>query len=171
MTRRTFLATTGAALAPLPALAQPDEPLATATEHGWDLVPASIEPLRLSEQEWRARLTDNEFAILRDHKTERAYTSPLNDETRAGTYTCAGCDLPLYRSENKFDSGTGWPSFTEAIADTVGIQDDRSFFTVRTEVHCIRCNGHQGHIFEDGPQPLGNRHCINGIALNFVADA
>ncbi|MGR3434872.1 MAG: peptide-methionine (R)-S-oxide reductase MsrB [Shimia sp.] len=174
MNRRTFLTTTGAAgaaiILPRPALAVPDNPLATATEFGWDLLERPVQRLILSEDEWRARLTDEEFAILREEKTERAFSSPLDNETRTGTFVCAGCGQPLYRSEVKFDSGTGWPSFTEAIKDAVDTKEDRSFFSLRTEVHCSRCDGHLGHIFEDGPEPTGNRHCINGLALRFVPD-
>jgi len=173
MKRRHFLLAAPAlgALAAVPAQARPEEPLAMVTTHGHDLPERPIETIELTEDEWRARLTEDEFEILREEGTERAYTSPLNEEERAGTYTCAGCDLPLYRSENKFDSGTGWPSFTEAIKGTVETKPDRSLFLgTRTEVHCIRCSGHQGHIFSDGPAPLGNRHCINGLALDFVPD-
>ena len=142
------------------------------TTHGHDLIELPLDPVTLSENEWRAQLTAEEFAVLREDETERPFTSPLNEEKRAGTFTCAGCDLPLYRSENKFDSGTGWPSFTEAIRGAVGTMPDRTlFFLVRTEVHCERCQGHQGHVLGDGPPPFGNRHCINGVALNFTPDA
>ena len=131
-----------------------------------------------SEAEWREILTPAQYSILRDHATERAYTnehmgerSPLLNEERAGTYVCAGCGNPLYRSETKYDSRTGWPSFWEAIDGAVGTQEDRRlFFMVRTEVHCARCGGHLGHIFDDGPQPTGKRHCINGLAMGFVPD-
>lgn len=115
-------------------------------------------------------LTPEQYRVLRRHGTERAGTSPLNLEKRAGKFLCAGCDLPLYSSHAKFDSGTGWPSFWEAIEGAVGTSVDRSFFMMRTEVHCRRCGGHLGHVFDDGPPPTGKRHCINGVALKFVPD-
>lgn len=134
--------------------------------------------ITLTDAEWRARLTPAQFAVLREHATERPFTnalmgesSPLLAESRPGTYTCAGCDLPLYRSETKYDSRTGWPSFWDAIEGAVGTQDDYSYFLIRrTEVHCARCGGHLGHVFNDGPQPTGKRHCINGLAMGFVPD-
>lgn len=126
-------------------------------------------PVTRTEAEWRARLTDAEYAVLREADTERAFTSPLNDETREGTYVCAGCDTPVYASETKFDSGTGWPSFYEALPDAIGTMEDRTLlFIVRTECHCATCGSHLGHIFDDGPEPTGLRHCINGVALDFV---
>lgn len=121
----------------------------------------------LTEAEWKARLTEKEFDVLRNEGTERAFTSPLNDEKRAGTFHCKGCDLPLYASATKYDSGTGWPSFYEALENAVGTKEDNSFFMTRTEVHCRRCGGHLGHIFDDGPAPTGKRHCINGVSLKF----
>lgn len=130
---------------------------------------ARVFEISYTEDEWRARLTPEQFYILRDHGTERAYTSPLNDEERDGTYHCVGCELALFSSDTKYDSRTGWPSFWEPIEGAVGTQEDRSFFMVRTEVHCARCGGHLGHVFDDGPPPTGLRYCINGIALVFVS--
>lgn len=121
-----------------------------------------------STAEWRARLTEAEFQVMREEGTEPPYSSPLNDETREGTYHCKGCDLPLYSSATKYDSGTGWPSFHAALPNAVATSEDRRFiFQVRTEVHCRRCGSHLGHIFDDGPPPTGKRHCLNGLALVF----
>jgi peptide-methionine (R)-S-oxide reductase len=119
------------------------------------------------EAEWRKVLTREEFRVLREHGTERAGSSPLDKEYGRGTYHCAACDLPLFTSEMKYDSGTGWPSFSAPIEGAIRTSTDRSFFTVRTEVHCRRCGGHGGHVFEDGPKPTGLRYCMNGVALKF----
>ncbi len=124
-----------------------------------------------TEDEWKAILTPDQFAVLRKHATERAGTSPLLKEKREGLYNCAGCKLSLYKSEHKYDSKTGWPSFTQAIENAIGTQPDNTLFITRTEAHCRRCGGHLGHIFEDGPKPLGKRHCINGIAMVFEPNA
>jgi peptide-methionine (R)-S-oxide reductase len=122
-----------------------------------------------SDEEWRRELTREQYAVLRRHDTERAWTSPLNKEYRSGTYVCAGCDLPLFSSNTKFDGKTGWPSFWAPIEGAVATSEDRNFyFLVRTEVHCHRCGSHLGHVFDDGPQPTGLRYCMNGVALKFV---
>jgi peptide-methionine (R)-S-oxide reductase len=121
-----------------------------------------------SDAEWRAQLTPEQYKVLRDHGTERAGASPLDKEYGAGTFLCAGCDLPLFSSETKFDSRTGWPSFWAPLEGAIGTTSDRSFFMVRTEVHCQRCGGHLGHVFDDGPRPTGLRYCMNGAALRFT---
>lgn len=121
-----------------------------------------------SEQQWRGELSPEAFRVTRQHGTERAFTSPLNNEKRAGMFACVCCGAPLFKSADKFDSGTGWPSFTQpAQSDRVGESDDSSFFMRRTEVHCARCEAHLGHVFPDGPRPTGLRYCINGVALKF----
>jgi len=122
----------------------------------------------LSEAEWRKRLTPAQFAVLREHGTERSWTSPLDNEKRAGVFQCAGCDLALFDASTKYDSGTGWPSFSDHLPNAIGTSIDKSFFSVRTEVHCRRCGGHLGHVFEDGPKPTGLRYCMNGVAMTFV---
>jgi peptide-methionine (R)-S-oxide reductase len=128
-------------------------------------------PVEKSEGEWQDELTPEQYQVLRGHGTERAFTSPLNSEKRSGVFTCAGCGQPLFDAATKFDSGTGWPSFWQPRDGAVDTTEDRSWFTVRTEVHCARCGGHLGHVFEDGPQPTGLRYCINGVALGFEPDA
>lgn len=120
-----------------------------------------------SDAEWRAMLSQAQFQVLREEDTERPGSSPLNDEKRKGIFHCAGCDLATYSSQHKFESGTGWPSFWQALPDAVGLREDDSLFMTRTEVHCRRCGGHFGHVFDDGPPPTGQRHCINGLALTF----
>lgn len=120
-----------------------------------------------SDEEWRAKLTPEQFRVLRKHGTERAGTSPLNVEHRAGTFHCAGCGQELFTSETKFDSGTGWPSFWAPAKDAVETTIDRTLGMERTEVHCARCKGHLGHVFPDGPRPTGLRYCMNGVSLSF----
>lgn len=124
----------------------------------------------LSEADWKQQLTAQEFHVLRKEGTERPGSSPLNNEKRAGTFVCAGCALPLFKSDTKYESGTGWPSFFNYIEGSLGMKEDRKLFSVRTEYHCIRCGGHQGHVFKDGPRPTGLRYCNNGVALDFVPD-
>ncbi|WP_439150722.1 peptide-methionine (R)-S-oxide reductase MsrB [Sulfitobacter sp.] len=155
MNRRAFILTTGAALYA--------RSLAADT--------CGFEICR-SEADWRDRLSEAEYRVMREEDTERPYSSPLNDEKRNGIYHCRGCDLPLYSAETKYDSGTGWPSFYESLPNAVGTKEDRKFiFHVRTEVHCHRCGSHLGHVFDDGPEPTGKRHCLNGLTLSFFPAA
>ena len=131
----------------------------------------TIDFKKLSDAEWHKRLDEAQFNVLRKHGTERAGTSALNHEKRKGTFECAGCDLPLFSSDTKFESGTGWPSFYQPLPNAVGTTTDRSFFMTRTEVHCSRCDGHLGHVFNDGPRPTGLRYCMNGVAMKFEPQA
>ncbi len=131
---------------------------------------AAIENISKSQAQWQRILTPEEFHILREEGTEPAHTSPLNDEKRKGTYVCAGCALPLFTSDMKYDSGTGWPSFTTHLPGAVETSLDFKLVWPRTEYHCARCEGHQGHVFDDGPPPTGQRWCNNGLTLNFIPD-
>jgi peptide-methionine (R)-S-oxide reductase len=120
-----------------------------------------------SDEEWKTELTPEEYKVLREHGTERAFTSPLNMEKRDGMFVCAGCGQPLFSADTKFESGTGWPSFFKPLEGAVETSTDRSWFVTRTEVHCSRCGGHLGHVFPDGPRPTGERYCMNGVAMKF----
>ncbi|KZY04462.1 MULTISPECIES: peptide-methionine (R)-S-oxide reductase MsrB [unclassified Sulfitobacter] len=158
MLRRDFLQTAGLASVGLGfgTVAMAEEPF----------VPGVFEVQRTAD-EWRSRLTKAEYAVMRNGDTERPFSSPLNEEKRAGIFHCKGCEQALYSSETKFMSGTGWPSFTAPLDNAVETMPDDGLFSRRTEVHCDRCGSHLGHIFDDGPPPTGKRHCINGISLIF----
>ncbi len=176
MERRTFLL--GLALAPLCAHAQPKKSMkdVQALQNNWKAflpagaaVPSPGEPLKLSKEEWKKRLPGESYKVLRDEGTERAGSSPLNDEKRPGVFACAGCGLPLFTSEMKYESGTGWPSFFTTIPGVFGMKKDFYLIYPRSEYHCIRCGGHHGHVFDDGPPPTNQRWCNNGVALKFIA--
>jgi peptide-methionine (R)-S-oxide reductase len=156
MKRRSFLSLLAPlALSRYALAAKPEEPI-------------TIQKLKLSKEEWRKRLAPEAYAVLREEATERAGTSPLNNEKRKGHFACAGCDLPLFTSDMKYESGTGWPSFFKVIPGRVETRTDFKLLYPRIEYHCARCEGHQGHLFDDGPQPTGKRYCNNGVALKFV---
>lgn len=141
---------------------------AVATAFAAPALAARPTPLRLSDADWRKRLSPPAYDVLRQEGTERPFSSPLNEEHRAGIFACAGCSLPLFAARTKFDSGTGWPSFWTHLPDAVTQKSDTSLFMTRTEVRCARCDGHLGHIFNDGPKPTGLRYCMNGVAMRFV---
>ena len=126
-------------------------------------------PIKKLDDEWQESLSPEQYRVLRKHGTEPPFTSALDQEKRAGTFICAGCGQALFQMETKFDSRTGWPSFYQPLDDAVGTSTDRAWFAVRTEVHCSRCGGHLGHVFEDGPPPTGLRYCMNGVAMKFIA--
>ncbi len=126
--------------------------------------------IQKTEQEWKETLTPEQFKVLRKHGTERAGTSSLDKVYDEGTYVCAGCGQPLFNADTKFDSGTGWPSFYQPLEDAIDTKSDRSLFVTRTEVHCNRCGGHLGHVFNDGPKPTGLRYCMNGVSLEFAPE-
>lgn len=159
MNRRNFLASTGAAAIVAGGVAPH---IVFAREDG------QFEITR-SDAEWRAMLSDIEYKVMRREGTERPFSSPLDKNYAEGMYNCRGCDLPIYSSAHKYDSGTGWPSFWQSLPDAVATKPDRKFLRVRTEVHCRRCGSHLGHVFDDGPEPTGKRHCLNGVSLVFKA--
>jgi peptide-methionine (R)-S-oxide reductase len=159
LTKRSFLGSAAAALGAF---------VVGGCARGTADAPAETFEVTKSEEEWRRLLTPEQYAVLREEHTERAGSSPLNGEHRRGTYACAGCALPVYASEAKFESGTGWPSFTAPIEGAVRTKPDPGLFGTRTEVHCRRCGGHLGHVFDDGPPPTGLRYCMNGVALEFI---
>ncbi len=155
--RRTFLTLAGGGVVGL-ALWQHGAGQAHAAEHF---------PLTLTDAQWKAKLSPAAYDVLRHEGTEAPYSSPLNNEHRAGVFSCKGCGLPAYTSHTKFDSGTGWPSFWAPLPNAVASKSDTSLFAERTEIHCRRCGGHLGHVFDDGPKPTGKRYCMNGVAMTF----
>ncbi|MDA1107167.1 MAG: peptide-methionine (R)-S-oxide reductase MsrB [Proteobacteria bacterium] len=160
MNRRQFIATClGLATLPL---------ITSRVFSGDSAMPTTIDKIVKSDVEWKALLTPAQYNVLRDEGTEPPFSSPLNNEKRKGQYVCAGCDLPLFTSDMKFDSGTGWPSFYTALPGAVETKTDFKIIYPRKEYHCARCGGHQGHVFNDGPKPTGQRWCNNGVALKFI---
>lgn len=157
MNRRSALALAGLSL------------LAMAAAARTSLAEGAVFEITRTPEEWKKLLSPEAYATLREEATEPPHTSALLNEHRKGTFTCAGCDLALYSSEQKYESGTGWPSFFDHLPNAIGTKEDNTLFTTRTEVHCRRCGGHLGHVFDDGPRPTGLRYCMNGVALTFKA--
>lgn len=160
---RRYLLMVGAGLAALAIVRWPRLAIAAGEQETFEV--------QKPDAEWKRMLTPAQYDVLRRHGTERPGSSPLDHEKRKGTFACVGCDLPLYSSDTKFDSGTGWPSFYQPLPDAIRTTEDRSLFMTRTEVHCRRCGGHLGHVFDDGPKPTGLRYCMNGVALKFTPAA
>ena len=165
--RRQFLTIAGVALGLAPVVAW----LERADNAGPADVAGRHFPVERTDEEWRAALKPEAYRVLRGHNTERAFSSPLNTEKRAGTFACAACGHALFASTTKYDSGTGWPSFWAPLPEAVGTTVDRTLFMVRTEVHCAQCGSHLGHVFPDGPRPTGERYCMNGVALRFTPES
>lgn len=161
MTKRQFLGGIGALTAGILGTGAARQASGDSDDHSGEF------PFQLTDEEWRKRLTPDQYRVLRGHGTERAGTSPLNAEKRDGAFTCAGCGEPLFEAATKYESGTGWPSFWAPIEGGVGLSEDRTLWMVRTEVHCANCGGHLGHVFPDGPEPTGLRYCMNGVAMQF----
>jgi len=168
MIDRRALLTAGVALSALAATSKFGEAETSGEAKTMTTTEKTIDYRALTDADWRKRLTAQQYDVLRKHGTERAGTSELNHEKRKGTFECAGCDLALFSSDTKFESGTGWPSFYQPLPNAIETKTDRSFFMSRTEVHCSRCLGHLGHVFDDGPKPTGLRYCMNGVAMKFV---
>ncbi len=170
LTRRALLAGGVIAATTLYSVRQqgPHKAFAMKKELQLDPHPETVEPFELDDVEWQARLDEEAYYVLRKEGTERPFTSPLNDEKRSGEFACAGCNLVLFESDKKYESGTGWPSFWQPVEGRVGTKKDFKLLLPRTEYHCARCGGHQGHVFKDGPQPTGLRYCNNGVALKFI---
>jgi len=164
MQRRQFLTVAGTSLALAPVVAWFARPSVANPSMSTETF-----PVQKTAEEWRRLLTPEQYHVMREHGTERAGTSPLNKEKRAGTFSCAACGQALFDANTKFESGTGWPSFFKPLENAVGTSVDRSYFMVRTEVHCANCGAHLGHVFPDGPPPTGERYCMNGVALTFAA--
>ncbi|MBC7497922.1 MAG: peptide-methionine (R)-S-oxide reductase MsrB [Sphingomonadaceae bacterium] len=158
--RRSFVSLAAVAVVAVPAARVLSGPHGKAATERFEVT--------LTDAQWHAKLSPAAFEVLRREDTERAFTSPLNDEHRRGTFACAGCALPLFASTTKFDSGTGWPSFYAPLTNAIRTRDDGSLGISRTEVHCRRCGGHLGHVFDDGPRPTGLRYCMNGVAMTFA---
>ncbi|MDW3685441.1 peptide-methionine (R)-S-oxide reductase MsrB [Cupriavidus sp. CV2] len=167
--RRRFLVSGSAAVAAIAAVSSGWRALAAGPANAGN--PAETFEVVRSDAQWRQMLTSAQYNVLRQEGTERPYSSPLNDEHRAGLFACAGCQLDLFSSRTKFDSRTGWPSFWAPLENAVHTHEDRSFGISRTEVHCRRCGGHLGHVFNDGPKPTGLRYCMNGVAMTFKPQA
>jgi peptide-methionine (R)-S-oxide reductase len=161
--RKQFLFIAGVAFVLTPALGWLGSPGARENQMTTD----TQFPVQKTDDQWRDTLSPEQYTVLRERGTERAFTSPLNNEKRQGTFVCAGCGQPLFNSDTKYESGTGWPSFFKTLEGAVGTAVDRSWFAVRIEVYCSRCGGHLGHVFPDGPHPTGQRYCMNGVAMKF----